>query len=851
MSNIWTKRYCCLLLNGILAFLTLQGCDQDNRRVGRERYNAGVAALAKNDFATAQTELLAARDKAVGDPDLLFRANYNLGLAYIQEGDRKRADKDPDSNQALTMYENAIGWLRDAVKLRAPQGATADGDSDELTAAKQNLVTVLAKKAALIDELAKGERKLEARLDAVIATERRLWAESQQAWQLVKRGQGQDPLAGRPELIRLASEQRGASAEAGVVGDLAADEIDAIGKKAEDKRTPDEQVRVIVLKNLDLYLLEARARMAEARRKFQELAAEAGVARAESAVAALKRAKEQLMDPIAVLRAVGQDQIEQLRQTALLSAAQESRNQVKVANGSGASVVEPSAEQAQAMAEMAQLPWFAPEALQQRQSGMSERLAEVQNRLSTALQSFEKQQAAASAPNAPNALDAGSAAPPPVAEAPKPADPKQVKLMANVKRALPLIETAASAMTTASTEITASRFVSARKSQIEVITNIARAVEEFSDMRQVIELMHGEQNTVAQLLGPAGAQVPGNDRGQQTRDGLRKNAERAERLTSLMVDELADAKAKLQAEADKAAAQMVAPAPTAAGSAAASDPKADLAKQLTELTSQYDQAQVLRSSIATLVAQSQKEIETGKDPLPSVTDTKLKIEELRRLFFSVIEHLKELITAQGETRDQTVAAASKDESERKLLVPGIVPKQVQHSVMAQAIAQALAAQADANTSKAGAEPGKEAGEGKRLGEAAAEMKLADTEMTTAKTGLDKVLSQLGVSVTFDPMTEAQGKAVEHLQKALAILEPPKQQNQDQQQQDQQQQEQKDKDKNKDKSDKGDKQPDAGKDKADKQPPGSAGQRARDKEAERSKKRRDQQQSREAPVDKDW
>ncbi len=70
---------------------------------------------------------------------------------------------------------------------------------------------------------------------------------------------------------------------------------------------------MVQLKNLDLYLLDGRARIAEARRKFQELAAEDGTARAEAALAALKRAREQLLDPITVLGEVAQDEAQMIR----------------------------------------------------------------------------------------------------------------------------------------------------------------------------------------------------------------------------------------------------------------------------------------------------------------------------------------------------------------------------------------------------------------------------------------------------------------------------------------------------------------------------------------------------------
>src|SRR4029079_681367 len=61
---------------------------------------------------------------------------------------------------------------------------------------------------------------------------------------------------------------------------------------------------------------EGRSRITEARRKLQELAAEDGVARSEAALVALKRAREQLLDPISVLRMVAKDEVAVLQDTA-------------------------------------------------------------------------------------------------------------------------------------------------------------------------------------------------------------------------------------------------------------------------------------------------------------------------------------------------------------------------------------------------------------------------------------------------------------------------------------------------------------------------------------------------------
>ena len=88
---------------------------------------------------------------------------------------------------------------------------------------------------------------------------------------------------------------------------------------------------MIQLKHLDLYLMDGRTRITEARRKLQELAAEDGVGRSEAALVALKRAREQLLDPITVMKQVAQDELAVLQDT-----AQVDTRALELAPGAGA-----------------------------------------------------------------------------------------------------------------------------------------------------------------------------------------------------------------------------------------------------------------------------------------------------------------------------------------------------------------------------------------------------------------------------------------------------------------------------------------------------------------------------------
>ena len=358
---------------------SLGGCAGEHR-AARDRYNEGVAALGKRDYDAAEKALLDARSQAGVDPELRFRAAYDLGFAFASHADQKRIGKDADLTAALDLAQQAASWLADASRLRPDDADT-----------RANLAIARAKVQAISDELRKGEGKLEARLDRLIGEQRGELDEARGAWLAIKETGGSDPLAQQGTLTHLADRERGIVAEAGVVGDLAADEIDAIGKKPEDKRSEQEKVRVIQLKNLDLYLMQGRTRITEARRKLQELAAEDGVGRSEAALVALKRAREQLLDPITVMKQVAQDELAVLQDTAH---ADTRALELAPTAGAGKEARPPAA-----------LPgWLEPPVIAERQGGIRDRLEEVRTRMQAAADA----PAPAASPTAPGSTASGS-----------------------------------------------------------------------------------------------------------------------------------------------------------------------------------------------------------------------------------------------------------------------------------------------------------------------------------------------------------------------------------------------------------------------------------------------------------
>jgi Ca-activated chloride channel homolog len=758
-------------------------------REARAIYNDGVAALEKRELEAAEKLLLEARSKAGVDPELRFGAAFNLGVAFAAHADKVKAE---DTARALDLAGQALSWFGDALRQRP-------GDAD----AKQNQRILRARVQALSDELRKAEGKLEARIDAVIGEQRGVLDGARAAWLEIRKAGGADPLAQQPRLVSLADAERAIVAEVGAISDVAADEIDAIGKKPEEQRTDQEKVRVIQLRGVDIYLLEARARIAEARRKLQELATEDALGRAEAAMVALKRAREQLLDPITVMRHVARDELELVQDT------------VAAGGGRGLELgatapADPAAPRTEAVS-----PWLEPAVLAERQGSLRDRLEEVRARLD----------AAVAAPAQPPAEGAG--------EPPAPS-PEQAKLLERVKLALPFVTAAVSAMDAARRALADRQLGPALGKEREALEALARAIEEFADLKQTIELAHGEQELISALLSPEGARLPAEERGKQTREALARNAGRAERLKDLIAEAVAQLAAQA-AQVQQAAQQAQAGAGSAAGAGAGSaapDPaaQAEAATQQLEAEQQkLARAEELRGQYRTALAELEKGLAAGQDPAKPAADARQHIAELRKLFFSVIEHLEQLIRDQGDTRDRTSEAHGADPLSREARLPELIGREEQHGAMAKAITDALAAQADAAAKQP---PPQGAPDGKTLSAAADEVRHAQRAMTDAVAAVIRVRDARTSSESLEPALKSQGTAIEHLENALKLLQPPKQRQQQQDpQQDQQQQQEQQQQQQQQQQQRG-------------------GQAARDQDAQQQKKRRERESSRE-PIEKDW
>ena len=736
----------------------------------RGRYNAGLSQLDAADFEAAADAFLAARDSAGPDAELRYRAAFNLGLALAQG---VTPESPPD--EAIATLRQSAAWFNDAVRL-----APADDDD-----ARINLELVSRRILALADQLNQGNR-LEARLDRLIDDQRGVRDEVRRLLVDIAAEQAAtEPLGFADTFHALASRERTLMAEVGDCIDLAAEERLFIEQTPEAERTPEQLGRAHQLQALADYLERARQSLSDSRRRLRRLEGERGHRRTDAALAELKRAREQLLDPVRVLQAALRDELELLSHTTALAAYRDDTLQLDET-----------------------LPaWLTEQHLSDRQEDVAARSGGVLSR-------FE---AAAAAPTGE-------------------ADEQQARALKAVHAATPILERGLAAMRDAIAAFEGADPAAAIVSENQALQALAQAIEQFAGIKELVELAYAGQQRIVALLDPqadaASRELSSAERAEAIFALGEENRQRLERLQPLLEEEAANAAAAADTE-DQPDEQ-------------ANEDARQAAEQ------RYAQAEALRAEaaagLATLLGEVERIANAAAPPTNArgaAAQTLTALEALRRLFFSIVEHIQALHAEQADTHDRTATLqfeSSADAVEDLAAELGLAAeRQAGHAQLGDALADALAQQSDAaaeNAQGAPAEAGQEAGA--QLAEAAAEVRKAGGRMHGASATLDNAAERAGtMSPELEPALEDQLAALDHLQNALRALAPPdSQQNQGGQQSsgdNQQQAEQ---------------QPDPQEEQMSQRQALQRLQAIRDREAER-RQRRNQQASQQAPVEKDW
>ena len=706
----------------------------------RARYNRGLAELAAEDHAAAADAFLAARDDAGPDPLLRYRAAFNLGYALAQG-----VDAETPPAEAIETLRQSAAWFGDAVRLAPPE------DED----ARINLELVSRRILQLADQLNAGAR-LEARLDRLIDDQRNLRDQLRGLLaDIGAAGAETEPLGFKSEFEGLASRERTLLAELGDCVDLATEERLFIEQLPAEERSPEQQGRAYRLAALTDFLERARQSLGDARRRLRRLEGERAHRRADAALGELKRAREQLLDPLAVLQAVLRDELELAAHTALRAAFETD----PPADG------QPAPDEPRTAAQRP--PWLTRTHLRERQEVVGARTGGV-------LGQFDAVTAQADA-------------------APADSAPGEDRMARAIAEATPFLEDALAAMRAAIDALGNDSAAAALPEQERAADGLGEAIELFADAKGLIELAYAGQRRIEDLLAPGGeggassmsaAALAPAERAEALFAQTSANQRRLGRLEGLLGEQ---------------------PAAVAAGEDGAGESDETAAKAAAERRKQAEALRVRAlAGLSTLAGHLAAVAEGGPPPeaaRAAADDALQAIDALRRLYFSVVEHLQALRQEQADTHDQTATVqfeASTDASAAVVsqLAP-VAERQGQHQQLGDALATALAQQADAERETAAdaaagppAAAGAAGGEAsdsdaaERFATAAAELRQATGRMASAQAVLAEAAARAGaMSPELEPALDDQQAALDHLDAALLALAPPdgdqRQQNQGQ------------------------------------------------------------------------
>ncbi len=773
----------------------------------REAYNRGCLALDERDLDRAEGLFEHARNKSRTDAELRFRASYNLGWT-----ESLRADGllDDDPQGALDALARAADWFRSAIALRS-------GDQD----ARRNLEIVLRRSLELADSLRNSEQaKLLDRVDEAIKNQRDFLSSLRQAVDAAATEQR----AGETEKLRqelrdLAAAELVILSDCERLSEQAGREGATISYTPEEERSPEQSARAAQLDNMLHYMHTARERMGQARAQLRRVQAQRAYRRASAALGELKRARDQLLDPVTTLDGLLGDSLE-LMQLSGLKAALDARPATE--NDENAAVGL----------------WLTAGHLEESLGELALRVSELQQRLAAGVSRAAQMQ-----------------------EQGESIEKQQAQAVEQAAAAEPLLGKAVDEIGRATAAVSSSGALAALEHQRRGTDALAEAREQFLDLKRLVELLYVNQAQVVEMISPqkpdpqagtapgAPGVQEGDDRAAmeyaaaaaQTQE---RNLERAARVAGIINGESRAVEDSLAAYGDSHGQPGTgnAAAPGAGGSSEGED-REGLENQRKRLEAAAHFLLIGRAAMGSALESLQILEQSESVDKSALADARAAggealnhIESLRRLFFSVIEHLKDTARRQLELGDQTEEAAAlasgSSEEETALRLGPLGKRQFGLATISGKIAEALNEQAQVP------QDGDE--------DSAARMQAAAEYVLAARDGMETAAEAMTVSPPrLDSARSDQNDALEQLYEAIKLLEPPQQQEQ-QSDQNQQQPEQ-----SGDQQHGDDDRETQGGQQQQQQDPGRLLQNVRDREAERREKQARKHKQGYEPVEKDW
>ena len=631
------------------------GRPDESELSAREHYNQGLHEARLGRWDGAESAFLNARDRAGPDADVLYRSAFNIAHVMASRATELETDT---PERALEALRASASWFGEAVRA-APPG--------EEMSAKGNLELVQRRISRLADQL-NGQQTLDQRLRRAIDDQRTI-RDSVRGLLADMAVDQVEPTGFASAFGTIATDERVLLADISDVLTLAGEEraeLEGLG----EQRSQEQAVRAQQLLLLERYLSLAEQSLHDTRRRLRQQDAEVGHRLADNGLDELKRALEQLLDPVSVLKLIIAAEERLLAETAIVAADQ------------------PPA-------------WLTAALLAANQERALVRTVDVKERFSYALE------------NRASAKDGAEAL-----------------AMAQIERAVPLLESGIDAMRDARSSLIVEGFEDAGRAEREAIAALVAALEQFADVKTLIELTYGSHLEVHGALD-----VPDQSQSKTT-----TNQSRLARLNEMLQAELSEAESSSN-EVEGAA---------------------ERTQQALELTA---------GTRASLTALLDAWAAGGDAAFPSGQALE-RLEALRRLYFTIVEHLKELGSEQAETWDQTAtvqASSITDGAVESASLGRVAAQQTVHRDRADQLQNALVQMAEQAASQQNAHTGED--EENPFALAAEDVRLASAAMTSAADILGRDAAKLAPA-DLEPASTNQRDAVEHIAQAIARLQPP-------------------------------------------------------------------------------
>ncbi len=780
----------------------------------RDVYNLALDKLNVKRFDEAIEGFSRARDDAGKDNELRFSAAYNLAMTYAARADAKGDPNQADEAALQAMVadlELSIAWFRDAVRQRP-----------SIDEARQNLEIVLKRSRAVADILQQKFNTLEHQIEAVLGAQQNIRNQTRSLSEQVQNDEAQnDPSNFRADFKSLASIQRQTLTDANLVAENAADALAKLEAVPEEERAQEDAMRAFQLKMATPILEQARQQMAHARSRLRDLSMADAWRLVNQAYYLLKQAREQFDEPLATLQHLIQDQGECVRlvTTRMMLVSPETLQAMRDKN--------PEAD--------IKLPnWLNLPLLADTQADALTRT----NRLVALLEAMSE--------GAKNSLQND--------QQQDPAQTEQIRAqIEQIDAALPLIREAADAMQAATAEISEDDMPKTREVGEKALKKLALAAERFADLKHLIEIAYATQTALSPVVAgavetgekdengvPVKTQLSREEQKMLLSEGVASNIDRLVRLSDLLATEAAktmDAQAQaaqgqpVSDEQKQQIQQMFEMAEVLRKNA--EDANRRLAQKMLEPQNQETSEITANADVTTDIEQApalEQNQENG-EWVELAEDAKIaeeSLEQLRMIFFTVVEHVAELMRQQEKTLDQMTDIVSEPIPDAEKVFDPVVDRERVHEMTAEKLAEVLQEQSKKMQSGEGQQ-----GDQAQMAEMAQRYTQAASELQVAATAMRQVGSDLtGEEKHPKEAIEGQQTALEHIKNALELLQPPQQQQQQQQQEQQQQQQQQQQQMSQDQVDK-------------------KSQQIRSREQERRKQREQRQGNNMPTVEKDW